>query len=461
MKILSKAERDAALKKRAEEATQRANQSPAGEKKKNAAFEKVKTSLQKMGYEIKDEEGLKEIIGSDNSLKYDKISILAQRGIISLSEQELDKSRPKAPVVFSISEADISSPQKQQMQAPAPQPQAKETMSPSKQETQARIRQIAEQKKQKEQQPSKEAAPTNPSENKTDVKPTKTSVENEIKNNDAAPKKSDKLIEPPKLSAFEKKYAKSLETWCQKTTDKKTGKVKREIKSVQQNIINSEEETQINIAPLSPIAAKQGDNGAVYKIKKGTKPNQTDVTLGSSEPGKPLNYDYFYSLVKAAHDSGADTIEFKDIKTPEFRDKLLAAALQFKMKLKNPPGAINLAAPHLQTIPPGCRHYLELHNESVKKALQKMGKQIIPEKGTKFSTGPKAEERTHAEKVFIESELAQLKAKKAEQARIAMEQRLNSPSSEDYDQHPEKYIKNQRNNPKQKRKFSPTKGNTR
>ena len=74
MKILSKAERDAALKKRAEEATQRANQSPAGEKKKNAAFEKVKTSLQKMGYEIKDEEGLKEIIGSDNSLKYDKIS---------------------------------------------------------------------------------------------------------------------------------------------------------------------------------------------------------------------------------------------------------------------------------------------------------------------------------------------------------------------------------------------------
>ena len=73
-----------------------------------------------------------------------------------------------------------------------------------------------------------------------------------------------------------------------------------------------------------------------------------------------------------------------------------------------------------------------------------MGKQITPEKGSKFGTGPKAEDRTHTEKVFIESEIAQIKAKKAEKARIAMEKRLNFPSLEDYDQHPEKYIKSQK-----------------
>ena len=67
-----------------------------------------------------------------------------------------------------------------------------------------------------------------------------------------------------------------------------------------------------------------------------------------------------------------------NIKTPEFRDKLLAAALQFKMKLKNPPGVINLEAKHLQSIPPGCKHYLELHNERAKTALKEKGRQILP-----------------------------------------------------------------------------------
>ena len=510
MKILSKAERDAELKKRAEEATLRANQSPADEKKKTATFEKIKDSLQKMGYAIKDEDGLKEIIGSDTSLKYDKIGILAQRGIISLNEEELDNSKPqeaniysisednipapqeqhtqkaetrpkaketpksKEPVVFSISEADIPAPQKQHSQKAETQPKT-EVHPQAKQDTRERINRQIEEQRQKHLQAttSSQLTPDNnahkqepASKQETTSKQEPASKQENASKQETAPKVEQKQPqkdnssqqEPP---SFEKKYAKSLEQWCQKNTDKKTGKIKREVKEVQQTIINSEKETQIKIAPLSPIAAKRGDNGAVYRIKKGSKPNHTDVTLGSSEPGKPLNYDYFYALVKAAHDSGADTIEFNNIKTPEFRDKLLAAALQFKMKLKNPPGAINLNAPHLQSIPPGCRHYLELHNESVKKALQKMGKEITPEKGSKFGTGPKAEERTHAEKVFIESEIARLKAQKAEKARIAMEKRLNFPSQEDYDQHPEKYIKNQQARKKPKNKLYLPQGKTR
>ncbi len=462
MKILSKAERDAALKKQAEEATQRANQSPADEKKKTFAFEKIKDSLQKMGYVIKDEEGLKEIIGSDTSLKYDKIGILAERDIISLNEEELDKTPPKRPVIFSISEADIPAPQEQHTQKSKPQHKQEEVQT-SKQETRAHIHKIEEQKeKQSKEQTStnksgkkEENQQTTTSEERERERDTDTQQEKEKENKKEEKIKSDKKPSPQKeTSSFEKKYAQSLEQWCQKNTDKKTGKIKREVKEVQQTIINSEKETQIKIAPLSPIAAKRGDSGAIYKIKKGSRPNQTDVTLGSSEPGKTLNYDYFYALVKAAHDSGADTIEFNNIKTPEFRDKLLAAALQFKMKLKNPPGAINLDAPHLQSIPPGCRHYLELHNASVKKALREMGKQITPEKGTKFGTGPKAEDRTHTEKEFIEAEIAQIKSKKAEQARIAMEQRLNSPSQEDYDRHPEKYIKSQKRTFYKKKEYS-------
>ena len=40
--------------------------------------------------------------------------------------------------------------------------------------------------------------------------------------------KSDKKPSPQKeTSSFEKKYTQSLENWCQKTTDKKTGKIKR------------------------------------------------------------------------------------------------------------------------------------------------------------------------------------------------------------------------------------------
>ena len=419
MKILSKAERDAALKKAAEEATKRANQSPTSENKKNIVLERIKDSLQKMGYTIKDEDGLKEIIGSDTSLKYDKIGILAQKGIISLNEEELDNSKPQNANIFSISEADIPAPQEQH--TPKSEFISKTEKTQKSQPEENKTEALKKDKFPKENPPSK--------------------VEKTKSDKQPSPKEDN--------SETEKKYKQSLEKWCQTTTDKKTGKEKRKIKATQKTIVNSEEETQIEIIPLSPIATKRGDKGAIYKIKKGPRPNQTEVTLGSLEPGKPLNYDYFYALVKAARDSGADTIEFNNIKTLEFRDKLLAAALQFKMKLKNPPGAINLDAPHLQSIPPGCRHYLELHNESVKKTLQKTGKQITPEKGSKFGTGPKAEERSHAEKEFIESEIARLKAQKAEQARVKMEKKSNSPSQEDYDQHPERYIQNQ------KRRFKP------
>ena len=334
-KYLSHTELMAQLTEQAKNRTKQEKQKQSGRSTQTSSLEKIKKQLNNLGYTINDEEGLKEIIGTDTSLKFEKINILAERGIIALNEQELDNSTPKPPVIVSISEAEI------------PSSDTKEEAKTDKEATLSRIASLNEKRKDKHQQ-------TLAQEQKQDID-------------------------------FEEKYIKSLEKWCQKTTDKKTGKIKREIKSIQKTD-NENNETQIEIIPLNPIAAKRGDNGAVYKIKKGAKPNQTDVTLGSSEPGKPLNYDYFYALVKAAHDSGADTIEFKDIKTPEFRDKLLAAALQFKMKVKNPPKDINLEANYMQTIPSGCRHYLELYKQQINNNYQHTNEQIINKKKETFLT---------------------------------------------------------------------------
>ena len=130
------------------------------------------------------------------------------------------------------------------------------------------------------------------------------------------------------------------------------------------------------------------------------------------------------------------------------------------MKLKNPPGVINLEAEHLQSIPPGCRQYLTKHNEAAKKALQKMGREIVPKKGTKFGQGPKAEERTHTEKVFIESTQMEEKLAKTERFMRQQEKRVNSPSTAEYDQNPERGNRDpsKRNNKRNRKTFSYHKG---
>ena len=347
IKILSYAERMAQLRKQAQEATQQAKNLPNPQKKKNDSLKNTKKKLEDMGYQILDEQALEEIIGKDTSLQLNKISILSERGVITLNEQELDNSKPKAPVTFSISEADIPQTETEENK----QTPTKEEKKDKKEETLNRLQKIKEQQEKKNKSP------------KSEKKSTNKEVSQEIQ-----------------AQKFTKKYEQSLTQWCQKNINKKTKQAKREIKTVRKTTTNLEEETQIEISPINSKDAKRGDKGAIYKIKKSPKKDHIDITLGSSEPGKPLNYDYFYALVKAARDSGADTIEFNNIKTPEFRDKLLAAALQFKMTLKNPPGVINLNATHIQSIPPGCRHYLELHNERTKIEIKEKGKKIIPQK---------------------------------------------------------------------------------
>lgn len=84
-------------------------------------------------------------------------------------------------------------------------------------------------------------------------------------------------------------------------------------------------------------------------------------------------YDYFYQIVRDAKLNGIEIIEFKDIKTPQFRDKLLAAALQHGLMLKGAPEKIDFNAPHIQKLPPEARKELLLYNnreKSKEKILQ-------------------------------------------------------------------------------------------
>lgn len=481
VKVKSFAERQAEAQKAAQAATRRATVSQKTDNRPTA-FEKIKERLYKLGYQINDEQALKDLIGENDKLQMEQIGLLSEKGIISLNEAELEAPAPELtephsttiplvtdvlnptfentytdpfvsghphltqneelkPVpkvtIFSISEA-LNEPapvKTQQQSTPSPKPR-KVSVSVNEfledqpatitlpeivitpQKAEERIEEIISRRENKQTKPEE-----------TTEKPGTQKIAPQEKNTSDIEAKEPEWV---------KGYPESLKKYCQTSVDKKTGQPRREIKEVrvEKDQNNQPIKVEVEVKPLSPIARKRGDVGATYTIQKNTNPEKLDITVKSSEPGKPLNYDYFYALVKAARDNGADTIEFNNIRTPEFRDKLLAAALQFKMKLKNPPGAIDLAAQHLDSIPPGCRQYLEKHNEAVKKTLQKQGKEIIPPQGQKFGEGPRAEERTHAEKVYIESLREEEKLKRAERHMREQEKRAKSPSSADYDQNP-------------------------
>lgn len=481
MRVLSKEEREAEFKKKAVEATRKANTAAKPSNKPNALAQ-IRKHLHKLGYIITDDAALAQVIGDSKTLKHDQIALLSEKGIISLNEAELEAPAPEltephsttipfvndvlnptfenaytdsfasgqphltqneelkpAPkiTVFSISEA-LNEPapvKTQQLPTPSPKPRKVSvsvnefpqdqpaTVTPNEivitpQKAEERIEEIIFRRENKQTKPEE-----------ITEKPGTQKIAPQEKNTSDIEAKEPEWV---------KGYPESLKKYCQTSVDKKTGQPRREIKEVrvEKDDHNQPIKVEVEVKPLSPIARKRGDVGATYTIQKNANPEKLDITVKSAEPGKPLNYDYFYALVKAARDNGADTIEFNNIRTPEFRDKLLAAALQFKMKLKNPPGAIDMSAQHLDTIPPGCRQYLEKHNEAVKKALQKQGKEIIPPQGQKFGEGPRAEERTHAEKVYIESLQEEEKLKRAERHMREQEKRANSPSTADYDQNP-------------------------
>ncbi len=403
VKILSFSERIA----QAQAAGNKRAQSVKATKQTNDKTKDITRSLEEMGFKILDEAALKDIVtGGQNKISLELIALLREKKIITYAETSNSQS-PNAPQV----EEKEKPTARQEEKNPRPQPR---------------------------QQPSKQETPKEKTSEQDKPQPRKVLVITE-KAPETQPRKKEKKAEEAQPTTWEQGYVKSLTRWCETNIDKKTNKPKREIAETK----IEENQTAVTVKPISPIAKKRGDKGAVYQFSQ--HPNRKDtveVTLGSPDD-RPLNYDYFYALIKAGVENGVEVIEFKDIKTPEFRDKLLAAALQFKQKhknlqLKNAPGVINLDAEHLKFMPPQARENLKKYNECVKKALIERGKEIIPEKGSKYGEGPRAEERTHAEKVYIESQHIEEKMKRAEKHREEMEKRVNSPSTAEYDRHPER-----------------------
>lgn len=169
------------------------------------------------------------------------------------------------------------------------------------------------------------------------------------------------IINPENLPAvIENTWADSwiqpLQDWCDTDkTDK--GLPKRSLKT----IIADNNTAVVEILPTEDYAKENpADKGANYSFKK-TSENNVDITL-STPDGKPGNYEYFRRLVLDAKKNGVEVIAFNEIKTDEFRDKLLAAALEFGMQLQNAPAKINYNAPYLKDLPSAVKIKLGIHN---------------------------------------------------------------------------------------------------
>lgn len=163
-------------------------------------------------------------------------------------------------------------------------------------------------------------------------------------------------------AVIENKWADSwiqpLQDWCDKDIDN-AGKPKRSLTTIKAD----DKAAVVEIKPSADYAKENPtDKGANYTFQKTDKEDVVDVTLSNSE-GNPLHYEYFRHLMETAKKNGVGIIAFdENIKTDEFRDKLLAAALEYGMQLKNAPVKINYNAPYLKDLPSAVKIKLGIHN---------------------------------------------------------------------------------------------------
>lgn len=160
--------------------------------------------------------------------------------------------------------------------------------------------------------------------------------------------------------SFADKWIKPLKERCQKDLDR-NGQPKRTVTAVkadQQSVI-------VDVIPSEAYAAENPqDSGARYSFEKTDNRGSVKVDMGSKD-GNPLDYEYFRMMMEANRKNGIKVIAFKDIQTDEFRDKLLAAALEFDMKVKDAPEKVNVNAPYLKTLPNQVKIKLGIYNGDI------------------------------------------------------------------------------------------------
>lgn len=161
--------------------------------------------------------------------------------------------------------------------------------------------------------------------------------------------------------SFADKWLKPIQEHCQKDLDSE-GKPKRNV-----NLVKADKHSVIIDVVPSAKQMKQhpNDEGARYSFRQIDKKGNVDINMGSKS-GKALDYEYFRMVMEANRKNGIKTIIFKDIKTEEFRDKLLAAALEYDMKLKGAPKNININAAYLKDLPSNVKYKLGVYNGDLK-----------------------------------------------------------------------------------------------
>ena len=166
---------------------------------------------------------------------------------------------------------------------------------------------------------------------------------------ESSPIETEENIEPITLK---EQYYTPLENWVENDLDENS-LPKREIEC---NEI-SENELDIKITPSKAQEEKETLNADIGPI------NET-----------PLNYEYFYQLLKTAKRNGIETISFDDIKTKEFATGLLAAALTLNLELENAPKGIDITTQYAKSLPKKVQNKLRSYNQ--KNGMTIKGKKI-------------------------------------------------------------------------------------
>ena len=194
-------------------------------------------------------------------------------------------------------------------------------------------------------------------------------------NNMLVPVAKDEPLPTVIEASFADRWVKPLKEYCQKDLDG-NGQPKRTVTAVKAD----KNSVVIDVVPTESHAAEnQQDAGVRYSFEKSDRRGSVKVNMGAKDGGTP-DYEYFRMMMEANRKNGIKIISFKDIKTEEFRDKLLAAALEFDMKVKGAPEKINVNAPYLKSLPNKVKIKLGIYNgditpgknvEQIKESLQK------------------------------------------------------------------------------------------
>lgn len=190
--------------------------------------------------------------------------------------------------------------------------------------------------------------------------------------------------------SFADKWLKPIQEHCQKDVDK-DGQPKRNVHLVQAD----KNSAVIDVVPTAKHTEQNSkDEGVRYSFKKVDNKGNVDINIGSKN-GQPLDYEYFRMMMEANRKNGIKVIAFNDIKTEEFRDKLLAAAVEFDMKVTGAPQKININAPHLKNLPNKVKIKLGIYNGDIKptKTAEEIKETLHKEKGAE-----KSEKKHHTPK---------------------------------------------------------------